>query len=136
MAWGHPPHPRGKNGAPPQSGRSRYAKPTPRPPIPRSSAYGIRCAAHPFRLEAIAGTDTPLRSESQAEAVGVSRPGRATRGWTGAVTIALRGDRSIGHRTGGTGVPPVHPHGGAKKDKSGRSGRNIAARSWTEQPQE
>ena len=76
---GTPRTPRGKNGAPPQSGRSRYAKPTPRPPIPRSSAYGIRCAAHPFRLEAIAGTDTPLRQErnSQAVAAGISRPRRA-----------------------------------------------------------
>ena len=45
------------------------------------------------------------------------------------MTIALRGDRSIVTVpiTKRIGIPPVQPHGGAKKDKSGRDGGNIEA---------
>jgi len=131
VAWGlRPPHPPRKERrttavwsvAAPQS-RS------PRPPRPaRLAVERLRnkMRGAPVPARSIAGTDTPLRSESRAEAAGISRPGRAARGWSGALTIALRGDRSI-VTAPEAGVPPAHPHGSAKKDKLGRDGKNIAA---------
>ena len=99
------------------SGAVRKAYTAPAHPAVERLRNKMRGVTVPAR--SITGTDTPLRQEknSQAEAAGVSRPGRAARRWPGAVTIALRGDRSIVTVPQG-GIPSVHPHGGARNKNS------------------
>ena len=95
MAWGHPPHPPRKERRTTAVWSVAVRKAYTAPAHPAVERLRNKMRGAPVPAEAIAGTDTPLRSESQAEAARVSRLGRAARGWSGAVTIAQRGDRSI-----------------------------------------
>ena len=120
MAWGHPPHPPRKERRTTAVWSVAVRKAYTAPAHPAVERLRNKMRGAPVPAEAIAGTDTPLRQErnSQADAAGVSGPGRAARVWSGAVTIALRGDRSIvtvpiAKRIG---IPPVHPHGGMRKE--------------------
>lgn len=66
--------PRGKNGAPPQSGRARHAKPFTAPAHPAVERLRNKMRGAPIPARSITGMETPLRSESWAEAAGISRP--------------------------------------------------------------
>ena len=92
----------------------------------------------PVPARSIASTDTPLRQErnSQADAAGVSGPGRAARVWAGAVTIALRGDRSIVTAPEAPVFPLSIPMAARIKANRAEAARISKPRRGTEQPQE